>query len=543
MKNNNKNMKKLGVLLVGIFLITIMIGGVFGEGREFGNGVYKNVAGGLSNQPDCDAPGTQCTKATGAEMLNKDSQAIDLQGSMDKGQAEEYNKLKLDKWNVEIEGDQGTHSEIEFSKEGEEFTYRGKKFSKSQIESAKIKKMEFNGDDIKIKYTTDPNKFNFNVESGELTKITDFPVKQEGCGPLGCNAGGFGNGGAQTAGNPADPLNQNSPFSAPSFQQGGGFGGGIGGGAGGGSPTPQLDQAAQIGIQMAGSVAGLIPKKENQAPAEEDPSSFGNGPGFAETYLASLSGGEVNVAEGEVTIDNGAIVAFQSEGEQTLIGGQTVLSSPATIKEGGQNSIVANNLAFVRPNEIAAETTDSTTIDLSGISGNDPSNPASSTSNIGSLKPSFLTKIKELFPLSTLVNGKSITGKVIGTTGQSIQLTEHDLNVDGHDMNIYSLKTFNNIEFGGNNLHLYNGDLHLKFNGQRIMYSRLITNAPYGIKRVSNKLDINQNKYTLQHFDDKLGQLYDENYIITVGDITSTVGNGPYARLLINRDRLEMFRN
>jgi len=274
----------------------------------------------------------------------------------------------------------------------------------------------------------------------------------------------------------------------------------------------------------------LIPKPKDEIPPEEDPSSFAQGPGFAETYLASLREGSVEVAKEGVTIDNGAIVGFQTGDQQTLVAGQTNLENPATIKEAGGNTIETNNVAFIRPNEIAAETTDSTTVELNGIKG-DSNFPATST--LASLKPSFLERIKNLFPLNAL-----ITGKVIGSTGQSIQLIDHDLNVDGHDMDIYPLKTFNNVEFGGNNLHLFNGNIHMAFNGQRIMYSRLVHNAPYGIKRIKNKLEINQNEFILQHYTDKSGELTDKNKIISVGDIIKSPRKGPYTKLKFNKHRI-----
>ena len=173
------------------------------------------------------------------------------------------------------------------------------------------------------------------------------------------------------------------------------------------------------------------------------------------------------------------------------------------------------------------------TVEFNGIMGDSSDFPATSTSALSSLQPSFLERIKSLFPLNAL-----ITGKVIGSTGQSIQLINHDLNVDGHDMDIYPLKTFNNVEFGGNNLHLFNGNIHMAFNGQRIMYSRLVYNAPHGIKRIKNKLEINQNEFILQHYTDKSGELTDKNKIISVGDITKSPRKGPYIKLKFNKHRI-----
>ena len=505
---NKTNMKQ--IVIITIILVIFMITPILAEIRA------KTDTGALTLEVD---PMTTRT-ATSFDMAKDQTSWGFMEsnwGQATEQQKKEYiNKRYQDK--TEFIGDPGDYK---LNAAGDLVDKNGNVVIEKGVFD-NYQKFEFLGNDqFKIFSSEGAKTWKWDVQTGRL--ITAAPVAG-GSAPTPAHKPSNGKSISSTSLNNGPSFNQNNGGLKPGTERP------LGGG--GASPTPKLDAALQQSMQLIGQVQSLIPKPKDEIPPEEDPSSFAQGPGFAETYLASLREGSVEVAKEGVTIDNGAIVGFQTGTQQTLLAGQTNLETPATIKEAGGNTIETNNLAFIRPNEIAAETTDSTTVELNGIRG-DSNFPATSTSALSSLQPSFLKKIKSLFQLNAL-----ITGKVIGSTGQSIQLIDHDLNVDGHDMDIYPLKTFNNVEFGGNNLHLFNGNIHMAFNGQRIMYSRLVHNAPYGIKRIKNKLEINQNEFILQHYTDKSGELTDKNKIISVGDIIKSPRKGPYTKLKFNKHRI-----
>lgn len=125
-------------------------------------------------------------------------------------------------------------------------------------------------------------------------------------------------------------------------------------------------------------------------------------------------------------------------------------------------------------------------------------------------------------------------------SGQYVKFSNQNVEINGHDISVHALKTFENLQAGGNNLEFYSGENLLEFNQQRILFSRLLTNNPHGVNSISNKLDPN-NKYKLQHYTNSMGKLYDDKDIVYVTDITTNPEKGPYANLKINKDRMEMF--
>lgn len=541
---NNKNMKLLGIM----FVVVLMIGLVFADNvcpdcprsaeGGFGDGVYQDIGGGIhETEDDCTAAngGNPCIIPEGKDLASN-PEAAKYQETMTKEQAKSYNEELLNQ--AGIENFDGNTEDIIWSKDLKSLKYRGAEMKVTDLQEVSGKMVEFgdhyilaqNGDGKIFKW--DDTRFElFNPENlgGTSNPVgaaaANIPAGCSTCPTAGGTAGAISAQAGGALGSAFGPLGQ-------------AMGGALGGAAGaGGQGLGIWDQAAQFGVQMAQTVAGLVPKQEDEVPNPIDNSGPNAGPTFAETYFASLRGDAELTQEG-VTISNNAIGTFGSGGQTSLVVGQTNPSTKSTIQEGGDNSINVNNLVAARPNEAVVSTPSGqeTNINLNGIAGSTPNFPVSSTSSTASLKPGFLNKLKDLFPLNSL-----ITGKAISVTGQSVDFTEHDLTVNGNNIGIYALKTFEDVEFAGNDLDFYTGNIHMSFNGQRIMYSRLVNNAPYGIKRVSNKLDINQNRYTLQHYEDHMGELYDENHIIYVGDVTSQVGKGPYSRLLISRDRLEMF--
>jgi len=138
----------------------------------------------------------------------------------------------------------------------------------------------------------------------------------------------------------------------------------------------------------------------------------------------------------------------------------------------------------------------------------------------------------------SLTTTAAITGQAIQEIpGQYFKLINHNIDMSGKDITVDVLKSFENAEAGGQNLKIISGDTEIKFQGQKIMYPRLVKKAPHGILQISNKLDQN-NKYRLKHYTNKKSQLIDNNQRITVSDITA---KHPEKKLIISKIRLPMW--
>ena len=530
-------MKQIGILLVGILLIANMMGGVIGE-------IFVDTRTNLLTLET-----TNSRSALAADMA-RDPEFMETNWNhASENQKSEYmNKRHDTTFKGESKGNKLTESGDLVNKDG-----------KVLITNDELKKnpqatvrFETNGEIILDKFsgTDQPGALRFDSKGGRflvnpssVSPVAPSPVSPttagtSPCGPSGCNF----------------PLGNGNNV-AKGAQVGAAIGGGLGGpiGQGVGAATgaiagSALEQAPQYAMQFAQQAATLLgpffeqKKQEGQNQGEQERTGIDSSEGLGKIQARLLaSGGDIAIVGNKLSLDGPNTVASFQKGTETFRVAPLDGSQQATAEAQG-NSIIGENIAFIKPEELAGEA-NSVTLTPQGIQGSSNTFPASTTLNQDerlSLSPTatFIESIKKLFPLESL-----ITGKAIANPGQSITLRDHDLIVNGHDMNLYSLKTFNNIEIGGNNLNLYNGNIHLQFNGQKIMYSRLITNAPFGIKRVSNKLDINQNRYILQHYEENLGEFYDEKRTISIGDITTSPGPGPYARLLINSNRFKMFQN
>ena len=526
-------MKEKTSITIAFLMMVLMISGVFGEGdicsscgREFGKGIYKNAAGTLyKNGIECQNsnPGMTCNQATADELINKKDQAVELQDSMTKDQAEKFNKLKTkEDLGVELEGN---HLSNGIWKDENTFVYGENEFTKELLEENGIKKLSLNGNII-----TGTNKNDATIKFDNIFKLE----------------------------NPRNYQMTQTSYSAPivgqdSFGRGtGGLGGlGQGGGDLGSLGQGGLDQQAIGTVQQLVSFLGSIlgPLKEQRSNGQGQTNTKGNGGGFISTF------------------DGGAMASFEDEkGNSKLLVGQNNPKNPAKVETEKGNKVAVTNVDLIVPQQVAAKISDKTSLTLAGTSGNDPNNQAKTSqeklisfkgvtysptfANILSLLPKFLVNLNQIpqKKISTATfshiqinedNENKITGKAISDLGgQSIELLEHNLEINGHDINTYALKTFNELNAGGQNLKFYSGDYQIKFNNQQTLVSRLHQDIPYGVKKISNKLD-QKNEFTLQHYTNKLLFLTDDNRIVSISDITTE--HPTNNRLVISEIRKNMW--
>lgn len=296
--------------------------------------------------------------------------------------------------------------------------------------------------------------------------------------------------------------------------------------------TSGIAGADQTFTQAIGAVQGifsllgqlnlkeLIAKKEKQDPGQ--PSGITDSPSFNEVKI-SQSRKETNTEFKGNSI-------LTSDDKNTLVSSQKDASKSAeltTIGDSLKNSFVKNTATTVFSGDkpiAKVETNDKTEIVLDSTSKNDAFSQGTIISMIISLiQSNFISAQRETIE-----------------TGQFVKFSEQDVEINGHDISVHALKTFEKVEAGGNNLEFYSGQNKFEFKEQKILFSRLLTNTPHGVNMLSNKLDLN-NKYQLKHYTNAMGKLNDDANILFVTDITSKPGKGPYAKLTINRERMEMF--
>ena len=285
-------------------------------------------------------------------------------------------------------------------------------------------------------------------------------------------------------------------------QSGGGQSGGSGGGGG-----QEIMSAVQGAVQFAQSLIG----------------------GLADSWKSS--GGRSSIASNNrggitSTFDDGAVGLFGTDDKLALGVEQNNPEDPTEADLDKEKKGDFTNANVLIPDEMFAQTTEKTTVEFNGIPGDDPNNPP-------------ITDSEELLtsPQLSPITAQVVAQGEIFDYGQYIKLKNHDLDISGEDITVYALKTFNEVIVGGQNLKVFDGEIEMKFEGQRIYYPRLVKNAPYGVKQISNKLDQN-NKFRLQHYTNKKGSLIDNREIISVSDITT---NHPRNDLIISKIRLPMW--
>ncbi|MEK6872766.1 MAG: hypothetical protein AABW90_02015 [Nanoarchaeota archaeon] len=333
-------------------------------------------------------------------------------------------------------------------------------------------------------------------------------------------------------------------------------GGGQPGQAGqGGSELQQL-------LQILGSIAQQFAQQMRS-----------NGQGQTTATQNSQGGTKATLAR------EAALALEDGKGNPKLLVSQNNKEKDAEVNTKGKNNEMnIKNANIIVPEQLAAKVSDETTLKLNGIDGDDPDNPpkrhSGTTASLFGKRttpistqaylslllkkfqlklPLYLTKIIKIpeEPSSMteyFISFKSenkITGKQISSLGgQSIELNEHDLELNGHDIESYALKTFNNLEAGGQDLVFFSGDFETKFHNQQILISRTLPDVPYGVKKISNKLDRNpENSYVLQHYENANGEFKNSNdkiQRVSFSDIT--IEHPTNLKLIIWEEREEMWQ-
>ena len=301
-----------------------------------------------------------------------------------------------------------------------------------------------------------------------------------------------------------------------------------GGGGGGGDPSQMLQSALQIAQQIAGFLTGLKPTS-NQGNIDMYP--FGN----ADAIAVAFSDGAEGVFTGQ---DGSPELLIAQSGEASAI-----------LREGDEDrEVVLEHAAGVVDSQVAFMVEEPTEFSLNGIK-DDAASPAteSGTSpnlvNVISL-PFLKSVFSFLSPLvipsitAQVVTGEAVQGG-LSSEGQYVKLLEHDMDMSGRDIVIDTLKTFNKVQVGGQNLNVYSGDIQIQFNGQKTYYPRLVKKAPYGIAEVSNKLD-KKNKFKLQHYTNRKSQFKDEDERVSSSDV---VMKHPKKKLIISKMREDMWKS
>lgn len=536
-----KHMKKRFLLsLIGVLMIIFLVSVILGQDncptcppdRAFvtKDGVYTDGTNLWKNKGECTAANAanmnKCNPATSQDLLNKKEKSVeeDIQKSMTEKQAKGFNELKAEEdLGVKLEGDDLSHGTW---KDEKTFVYGKNEFNNELLKNNGITKLRLKGNEISGLNNNggilrwDGNSFQpEDPKNNPMAKI-----------PLYSNQNGVDRG-------------------VPSLAGVGGLGGlGLPGSQNGLGSLGGLDQQFTQALGVVQQLLGLV--QQIAGPFQKQRSN-----GQGETSIAK------NNFEGYTsTLDGGAVASFEdNKGNSKLLVGQNDPNNPAKVETKKNNNVDVTNANVIVPREVAAKISDRTSLTLAGTPGNDPNNQAKTSSekpisfkgNIFS--PTFTTTIplikSSLTEFSKIPQSKTsitsfahttpTTGKAISDLGgQSIKLLEHNIEINGHDIDTYALKTFNELNAGGQNLKFYSGDYQIKFNNQQTLVSRLHQDIPYGVKQISNKLDQN-NKFTLQHYTNKLLFLTDDNQIVSIGDITTE--NPTNNRLIIAKIRENMW--
>jgi hypothetical protein len=234
--------------------------------------------------------------------------------------------------------------------------------------------------------------------------------------------------------------------------------------------------------------------------------------------------GSASLEGDKFTIDGGAGLSLGPDV-------QVVQSDPSTQGSGEVTSESTANLqnidALIRE-QVVLSIPGSAAVTNDGISGNSPTQQVQSANSIPIVNVFFLpfrSSLIKISPIKTNAFGnlnfkELITGNAISNPGgNSVVLQDHKFSFSGNGITAYALKSFESVEGTGTDLTFRDGNIWLGFEAQRLMYSRVVYNADYGIEEII-PFD-KKNIYNLQHYTDRLGILTDQNNRISVGDITS----------------------
>jgi len=257
-------------------------------------------------------------------------------------------------------------------------------------------------------------------------------------------------------------------------------------------------------------------------------------------------------------LSDGKSMSFEDEDQNTgIMQNDQDEEATANFDKEGDDIKAKNAIITTIDDGAIIYTQQETDILLAGTPNNDPNTPVSTetselpfqitgTSTTPTSKISEIASTAITTPLIKIIP-KSITGQAILSEeqtpeqinlGQYIKLINHDIDMSGKDITVDVLKSFSKTEAGGQNLRVYSGNIQIRFENQKILYPRLIYNAPYGISEISNKLD-RANKFKLQHYTAQKSQLTDHKQITSVTDLTA---KHPTKDLLISKIRKSMWK-
>jgi len=262
-------------------------------------------------------------------------------------------------------------------------------------------------------------------------------------------------------------------------------------------------------------------------------------------------------------ISDGAGVAVQSADGNTL----AVVSSnedgtTGTVETTSETSITANNVNVEVENQVAASIPSADTqVVLQGIPGDDPSNqPSTDTGPQAQLAGTIVASASQaqateqettagtdtgtittisLPLLKPTITGKQIANNIVSS--QSLVLNNHNLGINGHDINAHALKTFNNLEVGGQRHRFSSGKFSIHFFNQKTYAPTTFSNIDHGVKVIANILNP-EKTFELKKYTNKKGQLVDYNNRVSFGDIVTEYypTGDPREKLIASNQREEM---
>jgi hypothetical protein len=321
-------MKRVMLILV-IVCMLVLVGGVFGEDVNSGNGIFKDINGNLIHEQTEDS-----LPVTGEDIFSKDADYLSKDENRKVATKDQINafdgKKLMDKGVGKVEGDT---SKGKWGEDGNSFEYGGTKLDSETLRASKsVKFME----DGSVELTSGNGNLilkNGRAIGGSLLEVNTLqqPIQSPGI----CSTGG---------------------------------GGSSGGGQGGQDPGSMLQQGMQIAQQIAGALEGLKGKGGGS-----------NGQGSTE-ITSNANGGA------EIKLDDGAEFYLEDEEEENQVKlAQTDKDAEAVIDVGsGLDEMLAEtNVEATIYDQVTVSTavdTPPTEILLAGIAGDSPTQEAEALS-------------------------------------------------------------------------------------------------------------------------------------------------------------------
>ena len=447
----------------------------------FGQGVlFDNQRNQLTNQPT-NQEGQPNSPATPDQILQDfDAFTNQFQDSANKFQQKEVDSQRMQQqFGTQVEGDP---SKGQWSADGQQFNYNGVEFDEqSKCQGGSCPQTQFNPDGSVDFQGQEGGNMNLKSDTGQ----TAFKPETGGAGSYG---GDGGTGSAPAGGGTTASANPGQAAAQGANQQ-----------------MQEVSQAMGIVQQFLGLFQGFADKLAKTSDE-----------GTAKITTPNQYGGL------SASIDDTTLAYMNSQNQVELFAKAQAKTGEVNTKTTAKE-ITAKNVDLTVPEQAHLTIPEQeTTIRLNGIKGNDPNfREATNTAAINSITG------------QAIINGEEVD------LSQYIQFQNHDLAIGGKELTVYTLKTFNNVDAAGQDINVISGDVAIKFQGQKILYPRLVKNAPYGIKKITNQLD-KENQYQLQHFTNKDSLLTDYQGIASVGDIFSTHPKIP--GLVIAKIRNDMWK-